>query len=225
MSDSLQADKEEHFAEARARMVQQQLRRRGISDPRVLAAMGKVPRHLFVPSEVRHLAYEDGPLSIGAGQTISQPYIVALMTQLLNPQPEDHVLEIGVGSGYQTAILAELVKDVIGMERISELAEGARERLERLGYSNVTVLVGDGTLGYARAAPYDAILVAAAAPEVPEPLLMQLAVGGRLIIPVGSDFEQIIKRIRRTEEGFKTEDLTPVRFVPLIGKHGFGGRG
>lgn len=223
MNSSAEAARDEHYARARAKMVQRQIKKRGIDDPRVLAAMQKVPRHLFVPPEAQHLAYEDGPLSIGAGQTISQPFIVAMMTQLLDPRPDDHVLEIGVGSGYQTAVLAELVKDVVGLERIEELAELARERIQSLGYGNVAIHIGDGTLGYTGAAPYDGILVAAAAPEIPEPLVMQLAEGGRLVIPVGSDFEQVIQRVRRTEEGLRVERLTPVRFVPLIGKHGFSG--
>lgn len=212
---------EKQYRQARARMVRRQLMRRGITDERVLAVMGKVPRHLFVPESLRHLAYDDGPLAIGAGQTISQPYIVALMTQLLEPKPEDRVLEIGVGSGYQTAILAELVKEVIGIERIAELAEQARQRLVDLGYRNVTVLVGDGSQGYPPRAPYDGILAAAAAPDIPEPLLMQLAEGGRLVIPVGRGYQQVIVRARRLPEGIQVERLTPVRFVPMIGKWAF----
>lgn len=216
-----QTDSEEQTARKRAKMVRQQLTRRGVSDPRVLAAMESVPRHRFVPETLQHLAYDDAPLPIGGGQTISQPYIVALMTQLVSPRPEDHVLEIGVGSGYQTAVLAELARDVVGLERLPELAEKARETLAALGYQNVTIHVADGTLGYAPAAPYDIILAAAAAPEIPSPLLHQLAVGGRLVMPIGHRHEQIVRYVQRSEEGFTTTDLTPVRFVPMIGQHGF----
>lgn len=208
---------------ARGRMVEQQLRQRGITNPRVLEAMQRVPRHEFVPEESQHLAYEDSPQPLEAGQTISQPYIVAMMTQALNPQPTDRVLEIGVGSGYQTAILAELVAEVVGLERVPALAVTARRRLERLGYDNVTVRIGDGTEGYAPAAPYDGIIAAAAGPRIPKPLLSQLAEGGRLVIPVGSvEHEQVLKLVIRKEDGeFVDYDLTSVRFVPLIGKHGF----
>jgi protein-L-isoaspartate(D-aspartate) O-methyltransferase len=215
---------EDRHARARERMVRQQLERRNITDGHVLQAMRAVPRHAFVPDEMQKSAYADGPLPIGAGQTISQPYIVAYMTQLLKPEPGDKVLEIGVGSGYQTAVLAEIVDEVIGIERIPALAEQARARLKAQGYDNVAVYVGDGTLGYARAAPYDGILVAAASPGVPEPLVTQLKVGGRLVIPVGDDYSQTLRRVTRTEGGLRTEDLSPVRFVPLIGKHGFEDR-
>ena len=208
-------------AEARARMVKSQLERRGIRDPRLLEAMRRVPRHLFVPEDAQHLAYDDSPQPIGGGQTISQPYMVAVMTQALRPQPADRVLEIGVGSGYQTAVLAELVQAVIGIRRIPGLATQARPRLERLGYHNVTIRIADGTRGYPPGAPYDGIIVAAAAPSVPEPLLMQLALGGRLIIPVGGGYEQVLQLIVREEHGLATHDLMPVRFVPLIGRFGF----
>lgn len=208
--------------DAREQMVEQQLRQRGITNPRVLEAMQRVPRHEFVPEESRHLAYEDSPQRLEAGQTISQPYIVAMMTQALNPQPADRVLEIGVGSGYQTAILAELVAEVVGIERVPALAVTARRRLERLGYDNVTVRIGDGTEGYAPAAPYDGIIAAAAGPRIPQPLLAQLAEGGRLVIPVGSEeHEQVLKLVIRKGDDFSVYDLTPVRFVPLIGRHGF----
>jgi protein-L-isoaspartate(D-aspartate) O-methyltransferase len=212
---------DEHFASERERMVARQIARRGITDERVLSAMRKVPRHYFTPPEYRHMAYDDGPLPIGYHQTISQPFIVALMTEILAPQPEDRVLEIGVGSGYQTAILAELVHEVVGIERITELAAEARDRLVTLGYRNVSVHVGDGTLGYARMAPYNAILVAAAAPKIPEPLIMQLAEHGRLVIPVGSGYEQVLQCVHREPETLVIETHTPVRFVPLIGQHGF----
>lgn len=222
MSTHSQAEQQEDvYAEARTRMVREQLARRGICNERVLEAMTAVRRHLFVPEEVRHLAYGDGPLPIGFEQTISQPYIVALMTQLLIPVPEDRVLEIGVGSGYQTAVLAELVKEVVGLERIPELAEQAAQRLKSLGYDNVTVHVADGSLGYPQAGPYSAILAAAAAPSIPEPLIAQLTDGGRLVMPVGTMSEQLIERATRRGGSIHIERLTPVRFVPLIGKFGF----
>ncbi len=212
---------EERIREARERMVRNQLAHRGITDESVLQAMREVPRHLFVPPAFQDQAYADGPLPIGSGQTISQPYIVALMTQLLRPQAQDKVLEIGVGSGYQTAILSLLVKEVIGLERVPELAQEAKERLEALGYSNATIYVADGSLGYHATAPYDGILVAAAAPRIPEPLLLQLADGGRLVIPVGSAFEQVIELAWRKGGSIHIERLTPVRFVPLIGEYGY----
>jgi protein-L-isoaspartate(D-aspartate) O-methyltransferase len=212
---------EYRFSVERARMVREQLAMRGINDERVLEAMGKTPRHLFVPPEVRAHAYDDGPLPIGAGQTISQPYIVALMTQLIQPTPNDRVLEVGCGSGYQAAVLAEIVREVIGLERIGDLALQTGRLLERLGYHNVAVHIRDGTEGYAEAAPYDAIIVSAAAPEAPEPLIAQLAEGGRLIVPVGDETGQVIERIRRRHGRIEREKLIEVRFVPLIGKHGF----
>jgi protein-L-isoaspartate(D-aspartate) O-methyltransferase len=171
---------------------------------------------------VRDYAYADGAYPIGEGQTISQPYIVALMTQLLKVQPTDRVLEIGVGSGYQTAVLAELANEVIGVERIPALAQEAEARLHEMGYQNLAVHVGDGTEGFAQAAPYDAILAAAVAPTIPEPLIEQLADGGRLVIPVGDhDDDQYIERVYRRGKTLHIEKLTPVRFVRLIGKHGF----
>jgi protein-L-isoaspartate(D-aspartate) O-methyltransferase len=222
VGDSSETDREkDRYASVREHMVKKQLIRRKIANPYVLEAMRKVPRHLFVPSEYRHMAYEDGPLSIGSRQTISQPYVVALMTELLALNRSDRVLEIGVGSGYQTAILAELVEEVIGIERINVLVNQARERLTALGYKNVTVIEADGTLGYPAKGPYDGILVAAAAPSVPQPLIDQLAEGGRLVIPVGDSANQVIQRIRRKEDQILVEKLIPVRFVPLIGEHGF----
>jgi protein-L-isoaspartate(D-aspartate) O-methyltransferase len=215
------AQEEREFPERRARMVQEQLAGRGISDERVLEAMCSVPRHRFVPHDLRHLAYQDGPLPIGADQTISQPYIVALMTQLLALKGEERVLEIGVGSGYQTAILSLLACEVIGLERVESLAESAAERLEELGYENVTIHVGDGSQGLPDEAPFDAILCAAAAPRVPEPMTNQLADGGRLVIPVGQSFEQMLTRTTRRGGAVHLERLVPVRFVPLIGKYGF----
>lgn len=209
------------YRQIRIQMVYEQIERRGVADPRVLRAMTDVPRHLFVPEDLLPQAYSDGPLPIGAGQTISQPYIVALMTELLLLQPYDRVLEVGVGSGYQTAILAELSAEVIGLERIPELAQLAEVRLTAMGYQNVTIHIVDGTEGFPEAAPYDAILVAAAAPSAPTPLIEQLAEGGRLVLPVGDTFDQTLERLKRRGKAIHRERLTPVRFVPLIGKHGF----
>ncbi len=205
----------------RERMVREQLIARGISDARVLEAMRRVPRHEFVPPHLRAHAYEDGPLPIGGGQTISQPYIVAYMTQALALRPEDVVLEIGTGSGYQTAVLCELARQVYSLERRPELAERARETLTRLGYRNVRVLVGDGTRGLPEFAPYDAILVTAAAPAIPAPLREQLAEGGRLVLPIGGQRQQLLQRVRRHGDRWTVEDLLPVVFVPLYGEHGF----
>ncbi|MGB4677032.1 MAG: protein-L-isoaspartate(D-aspartate) O-methyltransferase [Aggregatilineales bacterium] len=225
MSDAQQPQEDERQRDARQRMVRRQLLRRGIVDERVLDAMLKVPRHEFVPEDARHLAYDDSPQHIGSGQTISQPYMVAAMTQALRLQPADRVLEIGVGSGYQTAVLAELVREVVGIERLPELAVVARRRLKRLGYTNVTIHIGDGTEGYAPAAPYDAIIVAAAAPAVPPPLIQQLADGGRLVIPVGSGYEQELRLVERSGNTVTSRSLMPVRFVPLIGRYGFENEG
>jgi protein-L-isoaspartate(D-aspartate) O-methyltransferase len=208
---------------ARERMVQSQLQARDISDARVLAAMRQVPRHKFVPEQYREMAYADAPLSIGHGQTISQPYIVALMTQLLELDPHDRVLEIGTGSGYQAAILSHLAGEVYTLERIPELARQAEGRLESLGYTDVHVILSDGTAGSPENGPFQAILVTAAAPRVPEPLKAQLTNGGRLVIPVGARFSQTLERWRREGEDFKREQIAPVAFVPLIGKHGWEG--
>lgn len=205
-------------------MVKNQLAARGIDDEDVLAAMSRVPRHLFVPARLRHLAYTDGPLPIGSRQTISQPYIVALMTQLLNLRPGSRVLDVGTGSGYQAAVLAELVDEVVSIERIPALAEKASALLSELGYSNVRVIVGDGSVGYALEAPYDGILVAAAAPAMPRQLLDQLSISSRLVVPVGIDYEQVLYYAIRTGAGsgdFIIDPYTPVRFVPLIGQDGF----
>jgi protein-L-isoaspartate(D-aspartate) O-methyltransferase len=207
------------FRAERERMVADQIERRGIKDPRLLEAMRTVPRHEFIPPEQRRSAYIDAPLPIGDGQTISQPYIVALMTSLLKLSGDEKVLEVGTGSAYQAAILGELAYQVYTLERVERLAEEARERLTRLGYENVEVFVGDGSAGLPEFAPYDAILVTAAAPRVPLPLENQLADGGRLVIPVGGRLGQVLELWRR--EGKKTisERVTPVAFVPLIGKH------
>lgn len=209
------------YSVERGRMVRDQLIVRGINNDRVLAAMSKTPRHLFVPPEVRSHAYEDGPLPIGAGQTISQPFIVALMTQLILPTPDDRVLEVGCGSGYQAAVLSEIVREVIGLERIGDLALQAEGLLRKLGYHNVSIHIRDGTEGYAEGAPFDAIIVSAAAPDAPVPLIAQLAEGGRLVVPVGDETGQVIERITRRHGRFEREQLIEVRFVPLIGKHGF----
>lgn len=208
---------EQDYAEARREMVREQLEARDIEDPAVLDAMERVPRHEFVPSALRFRAYSDHPLPIGNQQTISQPYIVALMTQLADLSPDDVVLEVGTGSGYQAAVLAEIVHEVYTIEIISELAETARERLDRLEYDNVEVRAGDGYLGWEEHAPFNAILVTAAAPEIPPPLLEQLAPGGRMVIPVGPRSEvQSLRLIRKAEDGTTTEEeVIPVVFVPL----------
>ncbi len=199
-------------------MVQQQLRDRGIRDERVLAAMEAVPRHHFVPPGERALAYDDRPLPIGGGQTISQPWIVARMAEALELQPDDVVLEVGTGSGYAAAVLAELAARVVTIEQDRSLATRAEQVLD--DRDNVTVLVGDGSSGWPRRAPYDAISVAAAAPEVPAPLLDQLAEGGRLVMPVGPSHMHRLLLLRRDGEELVQEDLGAVRFVPLTGEHG-----
>lgn len=204
-------------------MLDRQLRRRGISDQRILDAMAKVPRQEFVDPELREQAYEDRPLAIGCRQTVSQPYIVASMLQSVAPQSSDCVLEIGTGSGYQTALLAELARRILSIERHPELAETARGRLQAMGYANVRVVVGDGTLGYPYEAPYDVILVSAAAPQVPPSLADQLAMNGRMIIPVGNLEAQQLVLVRRGEAGIQASPLDGCVFVPLIGAEGFHG--
>jgi protein-L-isoaspartate(D-aspartate) O-methyltransferase len=199
----------------REEMVKRQIEARGVESPRVLEAMRSVPRHRFVPEEVRERAYEDRPLPIGHRQTISQPYIVAVMTELLDPEPGDKVLEIGTGSGYQAAVLSGLVEKIYSIEIIPELAEGARRALAAGGYENVQVITGDGCAGLPDEAPFDGIVVTAAPAEVPAPLIEQLAVGGRLVIPVGG-WSQDLRVLERTEEGVRTTKLFPVRFVPLV---------
>lgn len=209
------------YAQQREEMLDKQLRRRGIADVGVLAAMQKVPRHEFVPPELRGQAYEDIPLPIGSGQTISQPYIVAAMTAALRVQPGDRVLEIGTGCGYQAAVLSVLAREVFSIERRPELASSASQRLEQLGFSNVHVHCGDGSVGLPELAPFDDILVAAAAPAVPKPLLEQLAQGGRMIIPIGDADSQDLQLIERHGETFPSRLLEGCRFVPLVGHHGW----
>jgi protein-L-isoaspartate(D-aspartate) O-methyltransferase len=202
-------------------MVEEQLRARGIGDGRVLAAMGKVPREEFISADDAKNAYGDFPLPIGEGQTISQPYIVAAMIEALEVRPEDRVLEVGTGTGYQAAILGELAKEVWSIERHAELADRAREILQMLGYANVHVVTGDGSLGLAEHAPYDKILVAAAAPRVPETLVAQLADGGRLVIPVGTRQEQQVLVVRKMGEETVITQREGCRFVPLVGEQGW----
>ena len=202
-------------------MVEDQIISRGIKDTRVIAAMKKVPRHLFVEEALQSQAYSDHPLPIGEKQTISQPYMVALMTEALQLKGNEKVLEIGGGSGYQTAILAELSEKVFSIERIRSLAIRARQLLYELGYYNVELKIFDGTYGWMEEAPFDAIIVAAGAPDIPQPLLDQLAMDGRLVIPVGDAYVQDLIRVTKTEEGIKREDLGGCRFVKLIGRYGW----
>ncbi len=207
------------------RMVQEQLLSRGIRDPRVIEAMTRVPRHLFVPEVLRHKAYLDAPLPIGFGQTISQPYTVALMTEALELRGGEKILEVGTGSGYQTAILAELSQRVFSIERIPELARRARKLLDRLGYGWVLIRVGDGSRGWPEEAPFDRILVTAYAPRIPPALLDQLAVGGKIVLPIGREGEQRLLRITRLGDSIRQEDLGPCKFVKLLGEEGWqGGR-
>ncbi len=211
------------YAAQRDAMVREQLESRGVRDPAVLAAMREVPREEFVPPELKGEAYDDNPLPIGEGQTISQPYMVAYMSEALELSPSHRVLEIGTGSGYAAAVLSRIVDRVYTVERLAGLAESARQRLLRLGYANVQVQVGDGSLGLPDWAPYDAIVVTAGAPGVPKLLAEQLAIGGRLVIPVGTNsYFQILVRVRRTSESeYREEELFEVRFVPLIGAAGW----
>lgn len=211
------------FESRRQTMVDRQIAARGVLDPRVLEAMRAVPREAFVPERLAEFAYDDTPLPIAEEQTISQPFVVALMAEALELRPGDRVLEIGAGSGYAAAVLGKAAGEVWAVERHGTLAAEAQARLARLGFGNVHVVHGDGTLGLPEHAPFDAIVVAAGGPEVPQALLDQLAPGGRLVIPVGKDpREQSLVRLRRTEHGYVREDLGAVRFVPLIGKQGWG---
>ena len=199
-------------------MVEYQIRRRGVRDKKVLKAMLKVPRHLFVPEQMKELAYGDEPLPIGESQTISQPYIVAYMTEALKLRGREKVLEIGTGSGYQTAVLAEIVREVYTVELIPELSRRAQEVLQKLGYQNIHFRVGDGTRGWPEEAPFEAILVTAAPPAVPPALVEQLTIGGRMVIPVGTDFQELVL-VTRKEQGWEEQRLIGVRFVPLITVH------
>ncbi|HEX6901299.1 MAG TPA: protein-L-isoaspartate(D-aspartate) O-methyltransferase [Thermoanaerobaculia bacterium] len=208
----------EDFAQARRKMVEEQVRSRGVTDARVLAAMEAVPRHLFVPDGERVRAYTDSPLPIGAGQTISQPYIVALMTSLLDVQPGDRILEVGTGSGYQAAVLSRLARQVYSIEIIEHLANRARRTLETVGYNNVEVLVGDGYKGWPEEAPFDGIIVTAAPPRIPEPLLRQLKTGGKLVIPVGEGYQDLEVLTKRADGDFDRTKVLPVRFVPMTGQ-------
>ena len=201
----------------RSRMVAEQIRAREVRDPRVLTAMERVPRHLFMPESVRSEAYGDHPVSIGYGQTISQPYIVGFMSEALEVQPEHKVLEIGTGSGYQAAILGELAREVYTIEIVDPLAESARATLEKLGYKNVHVRAGNGYAGWPEEAPFDRIIVTAAPDEVPPALVQQLKVGGLMAIPVGT-FDQELRIMKRTADGMDTLKTLPVRFVPMTGK-------
>ncbi|HSB37576.1 MAG TPA: protein-L-isoaspartate(D-aspartate) O-methyltransferase [Gaiellaceae bacterium] len=207
----------------RLRMVERQLRDRGIADEPVLAAMARVPRERFVPESERRLAYVDAALPIGHGQTISQPYMVARIAEALSLRPGDRVLDVGTGSGYQAAVLAELGAEVVTIERIPELAESARESLDAAGYPQVDVRVGDGTLGVPELAPFDAIAVAAAAPAFPQTLYDQLRPRGRLVVPVGGEWAQRLEVIVRSPEGPAVVHSVPCRFVPLVGEEGFRG--
>jgi protein-L-isoaspartate(D-aspartate) O-methyltransferase len=208
-------------AEARRAMVERQLRNRDITDERVLEAMARVPRELFVPEAERRRAHADAALPIGHGQTISQPYMVARIAEALALRPGEHVLDVGTGSGYQAAVLAELGADVVTIERISELASQARESLVAAGYDAVEVRVGDGTLGIPELAPFDAIAVAAAAPDFPQTLYDQLRPRGRLVVPVGGQRAQRLELIVRSPEGPAVVHSVPCRFVPLVGEEGF----
>jgi protein-L-isoaspartate(D-aspartate) O-methyltransferase len=209
------------FATARNRMVENQLISRGIKDARVLDTMRKIPRHRFVEEALTSQAYNDHPLPIGEKQTISQPYMVALMTEALELQGGEKVLEIGTGSGYQTAILAELAKKIHSIERIRSLLVKAQRILDELGYFNVVLKVGDGSLGLKEEAPFDAIIVTAGSPDVPQPLVDQLAMGGRLVVPVGDRYTQSLMKIVRVKEGITKTDLGGCRFVSLLGQHGW----
>jgi protein-L-isoaspartate(D-aspartate) O-methyltransferase len=212
------ADARDEFAELRSAMVAAQIEARGIKDKRVIEALRRVPRHLFVPQELRPQSYNDEPLPIGEGQTISQPYIVAYMTEALALKGDEKVLEIGTGSGYQTAVLAELAREVWTVEIVTALSSRAQSVLKELGVTNVKFRIGDGTFGWAEQAPYDAVMVTAAPPTVPRTLQGQLGESGRMVIPVGSGFQELVL-VRRDKKGFRQSNLLPVRFVPLVSTH------
>lgn len=210
----------EEFRGARERLVET-LQQKGIRDLAVLRAIEMTPRHAFVPTGLRHRAYEDASLPIGSGQTISQPFVHARYLELLQLTGKEKVLEIGTGSGYQTVLLAHLVAQVFSIERIPAVMQLGRESIQREGVRNVSLLLGDGTVGWREYAPYDAILVGAGAPSIPQPLLEQLADGGRLLVPVGDRAEQKLVLVRRKGDAFETQEVAPVRFVPLVGSHGW----
>jgi protein-L-isoaspartate(D-aspartate) O-methyltransferase len=210
----------DRFVSQRRALIER-IREKGIHDLEILRAFDQIPRHEFLPQEVWHRAYEDAPVPIGFGQTASQPSLQALYMQLLRLQSADKVLEIGTGCGHQTAVLAQLVDRVYSIERLRPLAVRARENLDRLRISRVATLVGDGTIGWSRYAPYDAILVAAASPSVPDPLVAQLSVGGRMLVPVGSLDSQLLLLVTRTEGGYEQEEILDCTFVPLLGRFGW----
>ncbi len=214
-------NQEDKFTRRREQMVSRQIEGRHLRDPRLLSAMRAVPRHLFIPRSEWDIAYEDRPVGIGERQTISQPYIVALMTNLLHLQGDERVLEIGTGSGYQAAVLALMCDHVYSVERHAPLANQARHVLDQIGIENISIRVGDGSRGWPEEAPFDAIIVTAAAPIVPDPLLKQLADGGRLVIPVGSAGMQQLEYWERDGDDFRQDTIVPVSFVPLRGEHGF----
>ncbi len=215
-----------NFNIARRRMVEEQVIARGIRDPRVIEAMTKVPRHLFVPEALASQAYSDFPLPIGERQTISQPYMVAMMSESMQLKGNEKVLEVGTGSGYQAAVLSLLTRQVFSLERIPALARQARRTLDACGFARVNVRVTDGTFGWEEEAPFDAIMVTAGAPAVPQPFLNQLAIGGRLVIPVGDRVTQVLIRVTRNSESrFREERLLGCRFVPLVGDHGWNDEG
>jgi protein-L-isoaspartate(D-aspartate) O-methyltransferase len=210
-----------NFEKERNRMVDEQIISRGVKDERVLAVMRKIPRHEFLPEAIRGIAYADNALPLGEGQTMSQPYMVALMTELLGLKGEERALEIGTGSGYQAAVLAELCEKVYTVERIKPLADKARATLDRLGYKSVAIKIYDGTYGWREMAPFDAIMVTAGSPDIPAPLVEQLKAGGRMVIPVGDRYGQQLITVVKTAEGTITERSIPCMFVPLIGNHGW----
>lgn len=210
-----------NFGRARERMVEEQLVNRGISDLRVLAAVSRIERHRFVDEALQVRAYDDNPLPIGERQTISQPYMVGLMTQALELRGNERVLEIGTGCGYQTAVLAELVATVYTVERLAVLAAAARATLEAVGYTNVVTRIGDGSLGWPEEGPFDAILVTAGTPQVPRPLVAQLGMGARLVFPIGEEELQTLVRIRKEEQGLQEEYFGDCRFVKLVGRYGW----
>jgi len=210
-----------NYEKERGRMVEEQLLLRGVKDERVLSAMRMVPRHEFLPEAIRGMAYQDSALPLGEAQTMSQPYMVALMSELLGLQGAERVLEIGTGSGYQAAVLSKLCGKVYSVERIKPLAERARATLDRLGYRSVAIKVYDGTYGWKEMSPFDAIMVTAGAPDVPAPLVDQLREGGRMVIPVGERYGQVLLKVVKTSSGSVTERNIPCTFVPLIGSHGW----